>query len=104
MRLSPILEQDVGRNYAPRSSYHLKIVLSNHHFAPCTNCHHMTTGHLLAGQGLGWIPGECKNSALNVAILIATGHTLLGLVLVARDTNILSCVVWSRGRVSNSCS
>ena len=36
--------------------------------------------------------------------MIATGHTLLGLVLVARDTNILSCVVWSRGRVSNSCS
>ena len=29
MKLSPILEQDVGRNYAPRSSYHLKIVLSN---------------------------------------------------------------------------
>ena len=30
------------------------------------------------------------------------GWTLLGLVLVARVTNILSCFVWSRGRVTKS--
>ena len=40
----------------------------------------------------------------NIQTKIATGHTLLGLVLVARDTNILSCFAWSRGRVTNSCS
>ena len=43
-----------------------------------------------------------KALLLIIAILIAMGLTLLGLVLVARDTNILSCFVWSRGRVTNS--
>ena len=43
-----------------------------------------------------------KALLLIIAILIAMGLTLLGLVLVARDTNILSCFVWSRGKVTNS--
>ena len=53
---------------------------------------------------LAWAgqPVDHKALLLIIAILIAMGLTLLGLVLVARDTNILSCFVWSRGRVTNS--
>ena len=60
--------------------------------------------HVFYRLALAWAGQLVNHKALLliIAILIAMGLTLLGLVLVARDTNILSCFVWSRGRVTNS--
>ncbi len=53
---------------------------------------------------LAWAGHPENNNALLLIIAssLAMGLTMLGLVLVARDTNILSCFVWSRGIVTNS--
>ena len=56
---------------------------------------------------LAWAGHPENNNALLLIIAssLAMGLTILtmlGLVLVARDTNILSCFVWSRGKVTNS--
>ena len=59
---------------------------------------------MLNWQAQAWAGHPENNNALLLIIAssLAMGLTMLGLVLVARDTNILSCFVWSRGKVTNS--
>ena len=60
--------------------------------------------HMFYWLALAWAGHPENNNALLLIIAssLAMGLTMLGLVLVARDTNILSCFVWSRGKVTNS--
>ena len=60
--------------------------------------------HMFIWQAQAWAGHPENNNALLLIIAssLAMGLTMLGLVLVARDTNILSCFVWSRGKVTNS--